>query len=148
MVLSEAQQTSVLEAIAGGARVKDVCAVLGTSDAALWTYRKKHPAFGAAFEDALVESCDVEMERLRDLAFEAKECPLPGLARVRESAARILMWYIARRAPHKYGDRVALDVNGKLDLGAVLALADARLNARRLEHDITPRPHLLPDADR
>ena len=160
MELSKETEQRVLEAVAAGERVEDVAAAIGVSHMTLWRYRKANSEFAAAFEAALADSADVDMLRLRDLAntpdpvavklavereglgvATAEDCRLLAHARVDvrklESAFRILSWYIARRAPAKYGDKIAVDLTQRLDLRAALSNADARLALlaeRRLVH--------------
>lgn len=141
MVLSQTQQEAVLDALAGGERVADVADAIGCSTAALYRFKRATPAFARGWDEAMVASCDVEMDHIREMAVDKN---LDGTrARAREVSFKILAWYVARRAPAKYGDRVEVNMRGQLDMGAILLAADERLlrlTARRA-------PLRLPDVD-
>jgi len=142
--LTPSEQEAFLDAVADGARISDICAVFGVTTAGLRGLRKRDADFRARYDAALEESADAAMEEIRALAMAPAE--IEGLApehikiagdtvaarmRARESQFRILSWWIARRAPHKYGDKLDLNVNQTVNLSGALAAADARLLAAR-----------------
>lgn len=151
--ISRLAQDHILEAVAAGERLSDVCAAAGVSESTLFRYRRKVPEFGRQFDLALADSVECDMLALRDLArlepsaegaerialgtATAEDLSLTVRARARETQFRILAWYITHRAPGKYGDKLALDVTQRLDMRQVLLGAEARiarLTAQRTLH--------------
>lgn len=141
--ITPAARERVLEAIAAGERVSDVCMAAGFSVSTLFRARRKDSDFARQFDAALVESVELDMMLLRDMArleptaeqqsridagtATLEDSSLLSRARARDTQFRILAWYISRRAPSKYGDKLALDVTGKLDMRQVLLGAERRL---------------------
>ena len=127
------QEDAILAAVADGQGVGQVCELFGVCTDTLRQYRKRNPDFAARYEEALEHSADSAMDALGDMAMEMIKNPsLPSVARARESAFRMLAFWIARRHPAKYGDKLDMRVTQQLDMRQVMALADARLAALRL----------------
>ena len=141
--ITQQARDRILEAIAAGERISDVCVAAGLSVSTLFRARRRDADFARQFDAALVESVELDMMLLRDMArlepsaeqqaridaglATPEDLSLVSRARTRESQFRILSWYISRRAPSKYGDKLALDVTGKLDMRQVLLGAERRL---------------------
>lgn len=151
--LTTEEQSAFLDAVADGHRISDICGLFGVTTAGLRGLRKRDPDFAARYNEALEESADAAMEEIRALAIAPIEPGESDLAsfkiagdthaarmRARESQFRILSWWIARRAPHKYGDKLDLRVEQTVSLSGALAAADARLLAAReslrMPHDV------------
>jgi DNA-directed RNA polymerase subunit L len=130
--LTNDQIELALELALNRATIREIGERLGfTSDMEFYRYRQAHPLFDQELLTIRVASC----EHLEDDLLNVCEGDInPKLARVKmESICRIL----AFRKPEKYGPKIDLNVNQRLDLAGVLAAANARLpeSAR----DITPR---------
>ncbi len=132
--------TSILAELAGGKTLKSICKILGFDDRKIRHMIAADPEFAAKVHAARVSGTDYVMDEIREFGERELE---PGkvydAARDRV-ALDALKFYVARMNPERYGDRIDMNVRGKLDMGAILIAADQRLAA-------LPRPGMtrLPD---
>lgn len=125
------QLDHALELALRGETIREVGKSLGfKTDMEFLRFRKSHPLFDKDLLEYRAAACD----HLEDDLLRVHETLSdPKLARVRlESICRVL----AYRKPDKYGPKIDLNVNQRLDLAGVLAAANARLPAAT--RDVTP----------
>ena len=122
----ESDWIDILDAIADGQTIGDVCETKPYSRSAVYAFRRESPQLVRdSFHDAMKESAQADMDELRRTI--SNEDLDPRHARNKING---LMWLIEKKDPDKYGQRVRADFNVKtLDLNKIIADANARLEA-------------------
>jgi len=134
--------SEICERIAAGELVQTVAVDYGLSRAMLWAFRAGDDARMKEWAGAMVGSADAYF----DEAIETARNPEvdPKRARV---LCNVLMLAAEKRDPDRYAQRSRHDLNIKtLDLGPILARAEARLAASRVIEGEVLRPALTNDA--
>lgn len=119
--------------LAQGFLVNAVCEEVGIGFSTLMQWREKYPKFQEAYTRAELVGFDVLAEQLLSITDDAAA----DVQRQRLKSDNI-KWFLGKRAPKTYGDRIDVNVTQTIDLGQ--ALQDARQRALRpvcdqLEHD-------------
>jgi hypothetical protein len=134
----EAAWQDMLDEIAAGALCRDVLAERGLSKTSVRRYRmadaQRVADWREAIADSAVELNDEHLATLRNTDMD------PSRMRAKLNG---LEWQMAKRDPDRYADRSRHDINVKtLDLGPILARAEARLAAQRVIEGEVLRPAL------
>lgn len=120
---------AICEEIAGGATINSVCRALGLDSKQIRREIAKNPTFAAQMHAARISGTDYVMDDIREFGNRELE---PGkvydAARDRV-ALDALKFYVGKMNPERYGDKIDLNVRGKLDMSAILLAADQRLAA-------------------
>ena len=117
----QALADEICDRIARGRGLISVC-----NDPGMPTYStvrkwlKEHDFFARDYARARVDQADTYADEIVEIADTE---PDPNRARVRVEARK---WTASKLRPQAYGDRIDLNVQGSLDLRAVLAGAEAR----------------------
>ncbi len=106
---------------AEGAKLKEICAQIGINIATLSRWLAHNPEFQAEFARASQEGFDLLGEELLEIPDTYED-----INRGRLKSDNI-KWFLSRRAASKYGDKVTLDVNQTVSIGAALSEALARV---------------------
>lgn len=124
-----AKEKIILDYAYGGASLATLRKVIGMESRTFNEYLAKYPDFKAEFESA--RSCGVDelADTLLDLPEKYGHTNF-ALARVHSDNIK---WYCAKRKPSTYGERVQVDLNAIVDVGAAIA------EAKRRVIDVTPR---------
>jgi hypothetical protein len=128
----------ILDRISEGETIPGACAVHGLKRAHVRAWRVADPERLQEWNDARVASAD---------AFADEALATARNTEVDAAYARVLVdtlkWAAAKRNPDHYADRSRHDINVKtLDLGPILARAEARLAAQRVIEGEVLRPAL------
>lgn len=128
----------MLDEIAAGALCREVLTDRGLSKTSVRRYRLADPARVAEWREAIADSAaDLNDEHLATARNTDMD---PSRMRAKLNA---LEWQMAKRDPDRYADRSRHDINVKtLDLGPILARAEARLAAQRVVEGEVLRPAL------
>lgn len=113
-----------------GKTIQQICDALGVTTRALYDATYKDPVFAREFTRARQEGLELHADSLINLADEADD-----ILRARLKSENI-RWLLSRRLPAQYGDKIALDVSGQIDLVGVLAEARQRLRSVSDQHDV------------
>lgn len=108
--------------VSEGKGYKQISEAIGIDIQTLAAWRVKYPSFDQEFTRAQETGFDVEADSLNEIAETETD-----VQRARLKCDNI-KWRLARRAAHKYGDRIDVNVSGSVDLTA--ALTDARIRAQ------------------
>lgn len=120
------------ELIATGMTQGDVCKALNINNYRLSQW-KQLPAFDDAWGRARASTFDAMADDLTQVTDSTK---FPDVNRARLWADNV-KWVLARRDRRNYGDKVEIDINQTVDIGAALAEAKARaLPAIRQRDDV------------
>jgi hypothetical protein len=128
----------LLATVAAGSTVKDAAADFGLTPGALWAFRFGQDALMREYWDAHKERTaallDEHLETLRNTDLDSRH------ARAKLNA---LQWHIERSDPDRFSPQVKGSLTIKtLDLGPILARAEARLAAQRVIEGEVLRPAL------
>lgn len=123
-------QAQVADLVVGGAYLKDAAALCGMTVAQLARQRADDPAFDETIRRARRMAAELRVDEMDDIA--ATE-PDVNRARLRVD---VIKWRASKEAAHVYGDRLELNVNQTVDIGA--ALAEARARTVRPARDLLP----------
>lgn len=104
-----------------GKTIQQICDILGISTRTLYETQYSDPIFAKDFTRARQEGLELHADSLINIADEADD-----ILRARLKSENI-RWLLSRRLPAQYGDKIALDVSGQIDLVGVLAEARQRL---------------------
>lgn len=118
---SPAKASLAIHLRAEGAKLKDICAQLGVKVGTLSDWLSHNPDFLAKFSRASQEGYDLLAEELLEIPDTYED-----INRGRLKSENI-KWILARRAASKYGDKLTLDVNQTVSIGAALSEALARV---------------------
>jgi hypothetical protein len=128
----------ILPRLRDGELVTKVAAAYELTRSELWAYRNASPELRAEWADAMVDSSDALCETALETASNTDIDP--KRARV---LCDLLMLVAEKRNPERYAQRSRHDINVKtLDLGPILARAEARLAAQRVIEGEVLRPAL------
>jgi hypothetical protein len=114
---------AICDELSAGKSLNSICRTLGINVGTVRKFVTKEKARMDRMHAARMEGTDAVMDDIRD--FDIIEMD-PNRARV---ALDALKFYVTRMNPEKYGDKIDLNVRGKLDMGAILIAADKRLAA-------------------
>lgn len=89
-------------------------------------------------DNALESHCDAIILQAYDKVMNAT----PETAKLADTQQRFLTWLASRLNRTKYGDKIEVEVNHKLEIGPVLAKAN-----ERLKHITVENPPQLMEAD-
>lgn len=120
---------TVVGELAAGGTMRAIARVLGVNDRSLAKAISKDPVVMRRLHEARVMGTDFIMEDVREFGDPESEMAQkmdPHRARI---ALDALKFYVSKMNPEKYGDKVDLNVRGRLDMGAILLAADKRLAA-------------------
>lgn len=114
----------ILDAIADGQTIGDVCDVKPYTRSSVYAFRRESPqSVRDAFHDAMKESAQADMDTLRATISNSDLDPRHARNKING-----LMWLIEKKDPDKYGQRVRADFNVKtIDLNKIIGDANARL---------------------
>jgi hypothetical protein len=129
---------AILAHVEAGGQIQEALAEHAISKTSLRRWRIAAPERTRELQEAVRDSADVlrdeHLETLRNSDID------PALMRARLSG---LEWQMKQRDPDRYADRSRHDINVKtLDLGPILARAEARLAAQRVIEGEVIRPML------
>jgi hypothetical protein len=118
---SPAKASIAIHLRAEGAKLKEICAQIGITVGTLSTWLSDNPDFLSQFSRASQEGYDLLAEELLEIPDTYED-----INRGRLKSDNI-KWILARRAASKYGDKVTLDINQTVSIGAALSEALARV---------------------
>lgn len=118
---SPAKAEIALRLFAEGKLVKSVAEAVGVDPRALAQWREDNPDFDRACARAAEIGFDAMAEEMLNIPDTYEDV---NRGRLKADGIR---WYLSRRAASKYGDKVTLDVNQTVSIGAALSEALARV---------------------
>lgn len=108
---------------------------MGCDPRAIYDHREKYPSFEQAFSLARAHGLELLADDLITLDQDVSDVLR---ARLRSENLR---WLLSRRLPHQYGDRLAVDMTGQIDLRAALTAANSRIALQApVTYDVLPAP--------
>lgn len=120
----------VLSLMREGKILSDIAQVIGVDVETIQTWRMKYPTFG------------IECSRAQELGFEVQADSLHTIPDTYDDVQRAklksenLKWLLARRAAHKYGDRLDINLNQTIDIAAALSEGRRRALPKSDQDDI------------
>jgi transposase-like protein len=111
---------ALLKRIAEGATTKKAAEEIGVDVDTIANWRVKYPSFESEFTRAQDAGFDSQADELNEIAEKTSD-----VQRARLMCDNI-KWRLARRAAHKYGDRLDINVTQTVDIGAALLEAKQR----------------------
>jgi hypothetical protein len=109
--------------LTAGKSLTAICAALGVDRTTVMRHASKDAEVLKRVHQSRVAGTDAVMDDIRDFADTELD---PHRARV---ALDALKFYVVKMNPEKYGDKIDMNIRGKLDMGAILIAADKRLAA-------------------
>jgi hypothetical protein len=135
MACSTTQAKQVLDKLFEGSTLKHILAEMGITSSAFHGKLNEDPSLASLYTRAQLARTENLVEEIVHISDTE---PDPNRARVRTDARK---WYASKINAKKYGDRVDLNVNAMVDIGAALAAARARsLPPRDLKTITQPEP--------
>jgi hypothetical protein len=118
---SPAKAEIIIQVLIEGRLIKQACAAAGISPRTLAAWRQNNPDFDRACVHASEIGYDAMAEEMLAIPDTYEDV---NRGRLKADGIR---WYLSRRAASKYGDKVTLDVNQTVSIGAALSEALARV---------------------
>jgi hypothetical protein len=144
-MLDAEQVKKIIAALGTGTKLKTALLENDVSSGEFFSLIYRTPELLESYNSYQRGRAEKVVEEILDIAEEEVD---PQRARVRMDARR---WYASKMIPHKYGERIDLNVNQIVDIG--LALSEARARVRLISDqenkasskllDITPTSKLL-----
>jgi hypothetical protein len=111
----------IIDDLMNGKSIQAIAASLKVSRSTIDRWRSVDKAFADEVLRAVHIGFDARCDRLEEIALTERDVQRAKLRCDNEK------WALARQAPHKYGDKLSVDVNQTVDIGPVLAEARAKL---------------------
>lgn len=121
---NDEQKTVIIEKAATGQSLVSICRELGINRAGLFYATQEDPLFQKKLENARMSHAEDLEDSLLNLADNLNTLVDVGAARIKSENIKSVL---AFRNPRRYGNKIDLNVNAKIDLSSVLAAADARI---------------------
>lgn len=106
---------------AQGQTIRQIAAALSTSYDTIRRERLTNGLFDAKFTRARIDGLELLADDLVTMDEDVEDVQR---AKLRSENVR---WLLSRRLPHQYGDKIAIDLTGQIDLAAALKDANNRL---------------------
>lgn len=119
-MLTEDQKQRAIELAVEGETLKDICNTLGITPLQLYKYRKTDTQFEAELARARDEGMDILADSLKGITER-----IPDVMKARLESEN-MRWLLSRRKPLVYGDRLDVNLQHTVDIGAALAEAKRR----------------------
>lgn len=111
----------VLKLAAEGTTLRRICEIVGVDPQTLVKLTTRDEGFRQQMSVARTAGLELLADDLVDIS---DTCPDILRARLKSENLR---WLLARRIPHQYGDRIAVDMTQQIDLAAALSAANRRI---------------------
>lgn len=113
-------EQQILELVSQGATWKKISEAVGLSVSVMFNYRRKNNEFNELVNQAQEMGFEIDADKLKTAHDDIAD---PLKARLFSENTR---WLLARRAAHRYGDRLDITTNRTIDIGRALQEARAR----------------------
>jgi len=128
----------IVEMYAEGRLLKDIIAETGIAASTISDWRNKDTVFDASCIGAQNIGFELHADNLLTIPDEYEDV---NKARLKSENIK---WHLSKRASHRYGDRMVLDINNTIDLKGALVDAQQRLVKLAPSHseqaiDVTPQ---------
>jgi hypothetical protein len=120
MVLTEEQKRIALDLAAAGKGLPEIQKALGVDHSYFWKFRIQNPNFGEEFARARQEGIEQLADSLLTITRDESDV---YKARLQSENIR---WLISKRKPTVYGDKIDINLNQTVDIGAALLEAKQR----------------------
>lgn len=138
-ILSDEQKFEAIKLALQGTHIKDIAEGIFVDVMFFWKARQNDPSFDNAFAQARQEGLELLADDLMTIADDETKDVLRQ--RLKSDNYK---WLLSKRNPKIYGDRIDLNVNQTVDIGAALKEAKERTAPRLNESE--PTPILITDA--
>lgn len=115
-------EEELLDMAARGCTLRKIREHIGFGEWKFTNYREKYPIFNQQLTRARESGADEQLDSIVEMVDLELD---PNVARVKIDA---LKWKLSRGFPHKFGDRIDLNINQKIDLAGVLEAAERRVS--------------------
>jgi len=116
----------IVEMYAEGRLLKDIIAETGIAASTISDWRNKDTVFDASCIGAQNIGFELHADNLLTIPDEYEDV---NKARLKSENIK---WHLSKRASHRYGDRMVLDINNTIDLKGALVDAQHRLILSKL----------------
>ena len=122
--LTDQEKDDIIEQVCLGKVYTRICDDMGITRRSLREAMFKDPLFKEKMELARVDATDDLADSLLTVTDGCETLVQVGCAKIKSENIKAVVGF---RNPNKYGNRVDININQRLDLSSVLAAADARI---------------------
>ena len=122
--LSTAEMHEIIDMVAAGARVSDICKKFTISQQFLHQWRKKDTLFGQRFDEARKAAAESMVESLTDIA---KDAVTPTDVAIASLKSNNIKWIASKHNREQYGEKMEMNIHQTLDISGILKAAEARI---------------------
>lgn len=119
------QKDKAVELALSGGTIREICRVVVVSTTGLYNELLRDSSFKTRFEQAREQGIETQVDSILDIAREE-----PDVQRARVVTDSI-KWIASKRKPNTYGDKITMDINGQVDLRAIMEDGAKRLRPMR-----------------